>query len=56
MALPAVYELDQLLDGMEKACSAELADSLPRMRQERMIPPEPEWGHTRKLLDSSSVT
>ena len=47
----AVYELDELLDGMEKACSAELADSLPRMRQERMIPPEPEWGQTRKLLD-----
>ena len=47
----AVYELDELLDGVEKACSAELADLLPRMRQERMIPPEPEWEQTRKLLD-----
>jgi hypothetical protein len=47
----AVYELDELLDGLEKACSAELTDSLPRMREERMIPPEPEWEQTRKLLD-----
>ena len=47
----AVYELDELLDGLEKACSAELMDSLPRMRKERMIPPEPEWEQTRKLLD-----
>jgi hypothetical protein len=47
----AVYELDELLDGLEKACSAELTDSLPRMRRERMIPPESEWEQTRKLLD-----
>jgi hypothetical protein len=47
----AVYALDELLDGLEKACSAELADSLPRMRKDRMIPPEPEWEQTRKLLD-----
>jgi hypothetical protein len=47
----AVYELDELLDGLEKACSAELTESLPRMRKERMIPPEPEWGQTSKLLD-----
>ncbi len=47
----AVYELDELLDGLEKACSAELTDSLPTMRKERMIPPEPEWEQTRKLLD-----
>jgi hypothetical protein len=47
----AVYELDELLDGLEKACSAELTDSLPRMLQEGMLPPESEWEKTRKLLD-----
>jgi hypothetical protein len=47
----AVYELDELLDGLEKACSAEFTDSLPRMRQEGMVPPESEWEKTRKLLD-----
>jgi hypothetical protein len=47
----AVYELDELLSGLEKACSAELRDFLPRMRKDRMIPPEPEWELTRKLLD-----
>jgi hypothetical protein len=47
----AVYELDELLAGLEKACSAELTESLPRMRRERMIPPEPEWEQTRRLLD-----
>jgi len=47
----AVYELDELLDGLERACSAELTSSLPRMRRERMIPPEQEWVQTKKLLD-----
>ena len=47
----SVYELDELLDGLEKAYSAELTDSLPRMRKERMLPPEPEWEQTRKVLD-----
>jgi hypothetical protein len=47
----SVYELDELLVGLEKAYSAELAESLPRMRKERVIPPEPEWEQTRKLLD-----
>jgi hypothetical protein len=47
----AVYELHELLDGLEKDWSVELRDSLPRMRKERMIPPEPEWEQTRKLLD-----
>jgi len=47
----SVYELDELLDGLEKACSAEFTTFLPRMRMERMIPPEPEWEQTRKLLD-----
>ena len=47
----SVYELDELLDGLEKAYSAEVTDSLPRMRKERMIPPEPAWEQTRKLLD-----
>jgi hypothetical protein len=48
----AVYELDDLLEGLEKACSAEFSDLLLRMREERMVPPEPEWELTRKLLDS----
>jgi hypothetical protein len=48
----SVYALDDLLDGLEKACSAELAEILPRMRKERMIPSEPEWEQTRKLLDT----
>jgi hypothetical protein len=47
----AVYELDELLDGLEKACTAELTESLERMRRDRTIPPEPEWEQTRKLLD-----
>jgi hypothetical protein len=47
----SVYELDELLDGLEKACAAEFADLVPRMRKERMIPPAPEWEQTRKLLD-----
>jgi hypothetical protein len=47
----SVYELDELLDGLEKALSAELANFLPRMQRERMIPSEPEWEHTLKLLD-----
>ena len=47
----SVYELDELLDGLEKACSAEFNNLLPKMRTERMIPPEGEWEQTRKLLD-----
>lgn len=47
----SVYELDELLDGLEKACSAELDDFLPKMQRERMIPPEAAWGPTRKLLE-----
>ena len=47
----AMYALHEMLDGLEKDCSVELRDSLPRMRKERMIPPEPEWEQTRKLLD-----
>jgi hypothetical protein len=47
----SVYELAELVDGLEKACSAEFTETLPRMRKERMIPPEPEWEQTRKLLD-----
>jgi hypothetical protein len=47
----AVYELDELLDGLEKAYAAQLTDSLPGMQEQRMIPPEPEWEQIRKLLD-----
>jgi hypothetical protein len=47
----SVYELDELLDGLEKACSAEFKDLLAKMRKERMIPPEGEWEQARKLLD-----
>ncbi len=46
-----VYELDELLDGLEKACSAEFEDLLPRMREERMIPPEAAWEQTKRLFD-----
>jgi hypothetical protein len=48
----SVYELEELLRGLEKACSAELAKLLPRMRREHMIPSEPEWEQTRKLLEN----
>ena len=48
----SVYELDDLLVGLTKACSAEFSDLLSRMRQERMIPSEPAWEQTRKLLNN----
>lgn len=47
----SVYHLDQLLNGLEKACSAELESFLPRMRKERMMPPEAAWEQTGKVLD-----
>jgi hypothetical protein len=47
----AVYALHELLEGLEKDFSVELRGFLPRMRKERMIPPEPEWEQTRKLLE-----
>jgi hypothetical protein len=47
----SVYQLDELLNGLEKACAAELETFLPKMRKERMIPPEAAWEQTRKLLD-----
>ena len=47
----SVYELNELLDGLEKACSAEFKDFLPKMRKERLIPPEAAWEPTEKLLD-----
>ena len=47
----SVYELNELLEGLGKACSHEFDESLPSMRKERMIPPESAWEHTRKLLD-----
>ena len=47
----AVYELDELLEGLQKACAADSTELLPRMQRERMIPPEPDWETTRRLLD-----
>jgi hypothetical protein len=47
----AVYELDELLEGLAKACAADFAELLPRMRRDRMVPPEPEWENTRRLID-----
>jgi hypothetical protein len=47
----SVYGLDELLNGLEKACSAEFGNILPKMRKERMVPPEAAWEPTRKLLD-----
>jgi hypothetical protein len=48
----SVYELHDLLVGLTNACSAEFGDLLARMREERMIPPQPAWEQTRKLLDT----
>jgi hypothetical protein len=48
----SVYELDDLLDGLEKACAVEFSDLVTRMRRERMIPPEPAWDQSRKLLET----
>jgi hypothetical protein len=48
----SVYDLDDLLDGLAKACSAEFSELLLRMRQECMVPPEPAWEQARSLLDS----
>jgi hypothetical protein len=47
----SVYKLDELVNGLEKACLAELEDFLPKMRKERMLPPEAAWERTRGLLD-----
>ena len=47
----SVYQLNELMDGVEKACSAEFKDFLPKMRRKRMIPPEAAWEPTKKLLD-----
>jgi hypothetical protein len=47
----SVYELNDLLAGLTKVCSTEFGDLLARMREERMIPPQPAWEQTRKLLD-----
>ena len=47
----SVYQLNELMDGLEKACSAEFKDFLPKMRRERMIPPEAAWEPTKRLLD-----
>lgn len=48
----AVYELNDLLLGLVKACSAEFTDLLARMQRERMVPPETTWELTRQLLES----
>jgi hypothetical protein len=48
----SVYELDDVVSGLAKACSAEFTALLPRLQQERMIPPEPEWEQTKTLLDT----
>ena len=47
-----MYELHDLLEGLTKACSAKFTDLLSLLRQERMIPPEPAWEQTRKLLNN----
>lgn len=48
----AVYELDDLLRGLERAGSAAFAELLPRMQRERMVPSESEWEQTRKLIEN----
>jgi len=48
----AVYELDELLEGLKKACAVEFEQCLSRMRKERMVPPEPGWEQTGRLVDT----
>jgi hypothetical protein len=48
----SVYELYELLVGLEKACSVELEVSLQKLRKERMVPADVEWEPARKLLDN----
>jgi hypothetical protein len=51
----SVYELQDLAQGLERACSTELTAVVPRMRKERTIPSEPEWEQARTILDSLVV-
>jgi hypothetical protein len=51
----SVYELYDLAQGVERACSTELTAILPRMRRERTIPSEPEWERACTILDSIVV-
>jgi hypothetical protein len=48
----SVYELDDLLQGLDKAGSAEFSDLLTRMHRDRMVPSEPAWEQSRKLLET----
>jgi hypothetical protein len=48
----SVYDLNDLLLGLAKACSDEFSDLLSRMQRERMIPSEPAWELTRQLLET----
>jgi len=51
----SVYELHDLAQGLERACSTDLTAVLPRMRRERTIPSEPEWERARTIVDSLVV-
>jgi hypothetical protein len=51
----SIFELDDLARGLEKACSAELAALLPRMRRERTTPSQPEWERAQTIVDSLVV-
>jgi hypothetical protein len=46
----SVYEVHDLLVGVERASTTQLGELVARMRQERMIPPDPDWERVRRLL------
>ncbi len=48
----SVYELMDLATGLERTCSVQFDELLPRMRQEQMIPSEDDWEEIRRLLEN----
>jgi hypothetical protein len=48
----SVYELMDLATGLEKTCSVQFDELLPRMRQEQIIPSDEDWGEARRLLET----
>jgi hypothetical protein len=46
----SVYEVHELLDGVERAATTQLGELVALMRQERMIPPDSVWERARRLL------
>jgi hypothetical protein len=46
----SVYEVHDLLVGVERVSTTQLGELVARMRQERMIPPDSDWERVRRLL------